>query len=102
MEQGQTLFLVRGDATLGSVTVQHALCDFPWYGGRFDAMPSFVAVEDLFRAELNLLEEDAMEAWEIAWAQIEEPGLKLVPEDGGTPIVDLIIHIDGATARWRF
>lgn len=43
-----------------------------------------------------------MEAWETVWAQIEEPGLKLVPEDGGTPVVDLIIHIDGATARWRF
>lgn len=102
VEEGETYLLIRGDFTLGSVMVQDALCDFPWYGGRFEAKPAFAAAADLFRAELRLLEEDSMEPWEAVWAQIEEPGLKLVPEDGGEAIFNLIIHIEGATARWRF
>ena len=102
VEEGETYLLLRGDSTLGSVIVQDALCDFPWYGGRFEARAEFAAVADLFRAELTLLEEDSMGPWEAVWAQIEEPGLKLVQIDGGEPVVNLIIHIEGTTARWRF
>jgi hypothetical protein len=33
--------------------------------------------------------------------EIERPGLRLVPVDGGAPIADLLIHIEGNHARRR-
>ena len=96
-----TYRLYRGIDLLGTVALIGELCDFPWYGGQFKAAPAFAVVETLFTEELRLLEADEMDAWGKIWAQIEEPGLKLVPANGSEAIVDLLIHIEGAEARWR-
>jgi hypothetical protein len=93
--------LYRGSSLLGKVELKAELCDFPWYGGSFTAAADYAKVEHLFREELRLLEEDEMDAWSEIWNQIEEPGLKLVPDDGTTPVTDLIIHIEEGEARWR-
>ena len=96
-----TYSLYRGADLLGTVALKDELCDFPWLGGQFRAAPAFAAVEKLFREESRLLEADEMDAWEELWAQIEKPGLKLLPADGSEAIVDFIIHIEGEEARWR-
>jgi hypothetical protein len=98
----ETYHLYRGADLLGTVVLKAELCAFPWYGGQFKATPAFAAVEALFREESRLLEADQMDGWEELWAQIEEPGLKLLPADGSEAIVDLLIHIEGEEARWRF
>ena len=94
--------LRRGSELLGTVEVQDDLCDFPWYGGQFKATAAFGAVESLFRSELRLLGADDMDAWDEVWRQIDAPGLRLLPIDGGAEICDLIIHIEGEVARWRY
>jgi hypothetical protein len=94
--------LYRGSTLLGTVEPKDELHDFPWYGGAFEPSPAFARVEHLFREEQRLLEADDMEAWESVWLQIEEPGLRLVPTEGGAPISDLLIHISGAEVRWRY
>ena len=98
----ETYRLYRGTDLLGTVALIGDLCDFPWYRGQFKAAPAFAVVEILFTEELRLLETDEMDAWGKIWAQIEEPGLKLVPADGSEEKVDLLIHIEGGEARWRF
>jgi hypothetical protein len=102
LEHGETYQLRRGEHALGTVVVQDELCDFPWYGGTFQPAPPYAAVQALFDEELRLLEGDRMVSWEAAWARIEEPGLKLVSQSDGSEVVGLIIHIEGAKARWRF
>jgi hypothetical protein len=97
----ETFRLYRGTDLLGTVALIAELCDFPWYGGQFKAAPAFAVVETFFTEELRLLEADEMDAWGKIWAQIEEPGLKLVPANGSEAIVDFLIHIEGAEARWR-
>ena len=97
-----TYALYRGADLLGTVVLTAELCDFPWYGGHFKAAPAFGTVEHLFKEEVRLLEAEEMDTWEEMWPQIDEPGLKLLPADGGETISDLIIHTEGAEARWRF
>lgn len=101
MVEPVTHSLYRGTDLLGTVALMGELCDFPWYRGHFDAAPAFAVVEVLFTEELRLLESDEWDAWGKIWAQIEEPGLKLVPADGSEAVVDLLIHIEGKEARWR-
>jgi hypothetical protein len=94
--------LYRGSDLLGKVVLRNELCDFPWYGGKFKPAPAFATAEYLFKEELRLLEAGEMGAWEEVWAKIDGPGLKLLPDGGGEAISDLIIHIEGAEARWRY
>jgi hypothetical protein len=100
--EATTYDLYRGDDRLGTVTMKSELCDFPWYGGSFQAAPAYAAVKQLFSEELRLLQADEMDAWEEVWAEIEEPGLKLLPTDGGAAISELLIHLDGEEAWWRY
>lgn len=93
--------LIRGATVLGTVTHNPAQSDFPWHGGIFEPAPEFDVVRSLFEDELQLLDADRIEEWEIAWAQIEKPGLRLEPVGGGEPITELLIHIDGAKTWWR-
>jgi len=100
--EAETYSLYRGPDFLGTLELKSELCDFPWYGGRFEAAPAFGSVEHLFKEESRLLEADEMASWEEVWAQIEAPGLQLRPTNGGEAVSELIIHIEGAEARWRY
>jgi hypothetical protein len=100
--EAETYSLYRGTDLLGKVVLRVELCDFPWYGGQFEAAPAFAPVEHLFKEELCLLEADKMDTWEEIWAQIEAPGLQLRPASGGDAITELIIHVKGAEATWRY
>lgn len=56
--QGHVFALYRGDVLLGKIVVRAELCDYPWYGGEFQAEPAFAPFEPLFREELRLLGEE--------------------------------------------
>jgi hypothetical protein len=99
--QGQTFELHRGAQLLGTIELRAELCDFPWYGGRFTAGPAFETVAHLFRQELELLGAEEMDAWGRVKAEIDGPGLRLMPAGGGPPEPDFMLHIEGDEARWR-
>jgi hypothetical protein len=101
-ETQQTVYrLLRGDKLLGTVTHHPAHDDFPWRGGVFEPTPEFDSVRPLFDEELRLLNADRMDEWTVAWDDIERPGLALEPLDGGSPITEFLIHIDGTKTWWR-
>jgi hypothetical protein len=93
--------LVRSDVVLGVVTHDPSQDDFPWQGGVFSPTADFDDVRPLFEEELRLLNADQMDAWIPAWDNIDRVGLRLEPLSGGTPITNVLIHIDGAVAWWR-
>lgn len=100
--EAETYSLYRGTDLLGRLILRAELCDFPWYGGQFEAAPAFAPVAHLFKEELRLLEANKMDTWEEIWIQIEAPGLQLRPANSGDVITGLIIHIKGAEATWRY
>jgi hypothetical protein len=93
--------LIRGDTILGTITPNAAQDNFPWYGGNFEPTPEFERIRPFLDHELRLLDADRMEEWDVVWNEIEKPGLRLEPMRAGSPIIDLLIHIDGATTWWR-
>lgn len=99
MERSWTLH--RGDELLGAIELRAELCDFPWYGGRFTPAPAYAEYASLFADELRLLDAEEMDAWGRVLAQIEGPGLRLVPEGGGPAEINPVLHIDGTVATWR-
>lgn len=98
---GQAFMLYRGSDFLGKIVLRAELCDFPWYGGEFEAEPAFAPLEDLFREELRLLGEEDMDAWSEVWRQIDRPALRLEFAGSGAPVLDFLIHIESGIARWR-
>lgn len=101
MTHGQALMLYRGSELLGRIVLRAELCDFPWYGGAFEAEPAFAPLQPLFLEELRLLGEEEMDAWGEVWRRIDRPALRLEVAGGGAPVVDLLIHIENGVSRWR-
>ena len=97
------LQLKRGNALLG--TLQVIDLDQPWFICEFVRASGFESVKPLFDEELALLEGSDnfdIDAWENAYSRIDDLGLQLVPTDGGTPIDEFVLHIDGQEARFRY
>jgi len=93
--------LYRGDDLLGLIQLVPEPCDFPWYGGLLSPEPAFASYAPLFQQELQLLRDENMDEWGQVLAQIEGPGLSLVPLKSGIPVTDFLIHIDGLEVTWR-
>ena len=91
--------LLRGNTLLGSVNPDPEEDNFPWQGGTFVAFREFARVKELFDRELQMIEADEMDQWEEVWAEIEGPGLRLVPINGGEPMTELVIHVQGPNVR---
>jgi len=98
---GQMFTLYRGSDLLGKIVLRAELCDFPWYGGEFEAELAFAPLEHLFSEELRLLGEEEMDAWGEVWRQIDRAALRLEVAGSGAPVVDFLIHIENGVARWR-
>jgi hypothetical protein len=99
---GHVFALYRGDVLLGKIVLRAELCDYPWYGGEFQAEPAFAPFEPLFREELRLLGEEEMDAWGEVWGQIDDPALTLVSAGSEAPAEsNLQIHIQDGVAWWR-
>ena len=102
-----TLKLVRGDAVLGTIAVNHGGADAPWFSGTFSAAPAFEDVRELFERELQLLranenDDDATwDDWESVHEELHEPGIRLAAVDSGYTVDEILIHINGSEAWWR-
>ena len=92
--------LMRGTELLGTLEVLGP--DQPWLNARFTAPPTFEEVRAHFEEELRLLNADRMEEWAAAWERILALGLWLDPQDGGPPIGDFLLHVDGESAWFRY
>ena len=95
--------LVAPDETVfGRLTLQHDGADMFWHDGTFAPTPAFDAIAPLFVETLRLLEGDEMDAFEVAYERIVALGLGLHPIEGGDPIREFLLHIDGGQARVRY
>jgi hypothetical protein len=103
-----TLRLVRGDVVLGTIAVNPSDPDSPWESGVFKPSAEFEAVRDLFEHELRVLranttdDPEQWDEWEAAHAELHDPGLRLEAEDKSFVADEILIHIDGEEAWWRF
>jgi hypothetical protein len=52
--------------------------DFPWFKCRFEDAIGFSQLKQLFDEELELLEVDRMDQWQVAYERINALGLKLI------------------------
>jgi hypothetical protein len=103
----KSLELLRGGALLGTIELDAAHSDFPWYGGTFKPSSAYEAVRDLFERELEILrankdDDNAQwDEWESIYAELSEPGLHLQSADGSYMAGELLIHVDGSNVWWR-
>jgi hypothetical protein len=94
------LRLYRGQTLLGSIELDWEKADFPWHGGAFTPTEHFESVRPLFDAELALRGQPP--AWDEAYAQIVQPGLRLEDSESGKVHDQVLIHIiQGQEARFR-
>ena len=92
--------LVRPDGeVLGRLAQDGA--DGPWVLCSFQAGAGFAEVAELFAEDIGLIEEDEMDAWAMVYERIERLGLSLRPADGGEPIREFALHVDGDRAWFR-
>lgn len=92
--------LKQGDTLLGSLEVQEL--DFPWVRGVFIPTVAFDAVKHLFERELQLLEDEAWDEWEVVYAEITALNLRLVDLASEQVIDEFLLHIDGRDAWFRY
>jgi hypothetical protein len=89
----------RGKTFLGTLTRTGG--DMPWWEGTFEPAPGFRAVRAMFDRERQLLDADRMDEWQEAY-DVLAAGLRMEPVDGREPITELLLHIDGRQAWWRY
>ena len=95
--------LVAPDGTVfGRLTLHDDGADMFWHDGTFAATPAFDAIAPLFAETHQLLERDEMDAFEAAYERIVALGLELQPVEGGVPVREFLLHIDGEEARLRY
>jgi hypothetical protein len=94
------LHLKRGEELLG-VLHQYDL-DQPWFTCKFEPTAGFSQVRHLFQEELELLESDQMDEWQIAYERIHALGLKLIDIQSHKEIDDFLLHIQGTEAWFRY
>jgi hypothetical protein len=96
------LSLKRGNDLLGTL-IPYA-SDFPWIFCTFEPTELFAEVKPLFdeEAKIDPENEEAIASWDAAWGRIEALGLRLVPEDGSEEVTEMLLHIDGTEASFRY
>jgi hypothetical protein len=75
--------------------------DMPFVLCEFEPMPQFESVRHLFRNELELLNADRMDEWQVAYDRIWSQGLKLHAVESGQTVDEVLLHIEGRTAWFR-
>jgi len=90
------LHLKRGEELLG---VLHRYdSDSPWFKCKFECAPGFSQVKQLFEEELELLQADKMDQWQVAYERINALGLKLIDIRTHEEIGEFLLHIEGTEA----
>ncbi len=74
--------------------------DQPIFFCDFEPTPEFAAYAPLFAEELRLLNADLVNEWMSCYARIEALEPRLV--GGGEDINELLLHIEGDTAWFRY
>jgi hypothetical protein len=67
----------------------------PWFKGSFEAAAGFSEVKQLFEAELEFLNADEMDRWQIAYERINALGLKLINVQTNEEIIEFVLHVQG-------
>jgi hypothetical protein len=96
----QNWLLKRGDVLLG--TLQNCAPDQPFFFCKFTPTEAFQEIKPLFDEELKLLNDQAMEEWEKAYAVIDALGLRLESPVGGVTIDQFLLHLNGEEAWFRY
>jgi hypothetical protein len=92
--------LRQAENLLGALTFVRV--DAAWVVCRFEATPAFASIRPLFEAELDLFDHYAdWDTWETAYRQIADLELSLDPIQGGEPLQDFLLHVEGDTAWFK-
>jgi hypothetical protein len=97
--RGPDYRVYRGKTFLGTVTQTGT--DMPFFEGTFEPAPGFRSVRRMFDRERQLLDADRMDEWQEAYDKLAV-GLRMEPTNGREPITELLLHIDGRLAWWRY
>jgi hypothetical protein len=93
-------YLKRGEELLGVLRLTGS--DFPWVNCEFEPTAAFAGVQPVFQEELRLLESDNMDAWQMAYDEINALGLQLIVARDETVISEFVLHIYGNEASFRY
>ncbi|AVH57533.1 MULTISPECIES: hypothetical protein [Streptomyces] len=92
--------LRRGDEVIGRMTLE--AIDMFWHDCRFEASTGWPTLKPFVEASRAAWKQGDTEAALEADEAIYALGLELVPEDGGEPITEFLLRIDGNFARFRY
>ncbi|MFF3911408.1 hypothetical protein ACFYZJ_36995 [Streptomyces sp. NPDC001848] len=95
--------LKRGEVVLATPTLDYI--DPPWFHCHFAAGPEWEAIRPTFEEWTQAtVERDAPDVLRIprAWKGVKDLGMTLMPPDGTAPTDAFLLHVDGATARFRY
>lgn len=93
---------MQNDTLIG--TLSNGVQNQPYFGYHFEPTPAFDPINPLFDEELSLLNQNRLsdEEWEVAYEKIDALGLTLVSLDGRDVLDDLLLHIEGNRAWFRY
>ncbi|WP_435652290.1 hypothetical protein [Kitasatospora purpeofusca] len=91
--------LKQGDRLVGTLILEEI--DMSWSDCRFEPAPAWEDLRPLFAVSRDAWVRGDQKAARAADEAIRTAGLVLVPSGGGDPITDLLIRINGETARFR-
>ncbi|WP_329087692.1 MULTISPECIES: hypothetical protein [unclassified Streptosporangium] len=92
--------LRQADRVVGTLTFESQ--DMFWSDCRFHPGPVWEEIRPLFVRSRNAWLSDDTDAALEADEAIRAIGLVLLPNDGGVPITDFLLRVDGEKARFRF
>lgn len=92
--------LRQGDRLIGTLTLEGV--DMFWTDCHFEPAPAWDDLRPLFAVLRDAWVRGDGEAARAADEAIRAEGLILVPDDGGDPITDFLIRINGETGTARF
>ncbi|MER7312071.1 MULTISPECIES: hypothetical protein [Streptomyces] len=96
---GKSWQLRQDDRLVGTLTLEEI--DMFWSDCHFEPAPAWDDLRPLFDASRDAWVRGDEEAALAADEAIHAEGLILVPDEGGDPITDFLIRINGETARFR-
>ncbi|WP_174186242.1 hypothetical protein [Nocardia barduliensis] len=92
--------LVQADEVIGVLTQDSV--DMFWTDCVFEPGPGWANLQPLFAASRDAWRRGDSEAAVEADEAIQALGLSLVPIDGGPPLTEILVRINGGEARFRY
>lgn len=95
--------LKRGETVIATLTLKDI--DQPWFHCHFAPCEAWEAIRPTVEEWTRATQEtDATDVLRVprAWKAVNDLGLTLVPLDDAPPVEVFFLHVDGATARFRY